>query len=351
MLAAVLVVLQPPATAADPGPNPEIGAQWHATWASETDTSRARELDTLKQNGVGWVRIDVGWPMIQPQRGEFDTGWGVPFVEKQIDAARARGLKVLVTFWRTPGWANGDKSAVTLPNDPQDYADALGYVVQRWKGKVAAWEIWNEPNTVDFMNPPDPIRYAALLRAAYKSAKAADPAAKVLFGGTMYVDTDWIERVYAAGVSGSFDIMGVHPYMGKADAPPETKDTGDRWNMTHVDALVELMRAHGDADKPIWFTEFGWSVHANDADTAVWARGVNEAQQADFLGRTVELVRNNWPQVRTIIWYNSRDKATGDAHQDGFGLMRRDFSPRPVLDRIRSIVSDSDPADLSLRQR
>ncbi len=349
VLAVLATLLSPttaPAGATETVHIPELGAQWHATWGSETDASRAKELETMQANGVEWVRIDVGWAMLQPKPGAFDTNWAVPFVEKQIDAARAHGLKVLVTFWLTPSWANGGAGTRVPPTDPQTYADALAYVVERWKGKVQAWEVWNEPNSADFFNPADPVRYVNLLQPAYRAAKAADPSAIIVFGGPMYVDTDWIRRAYDAGAKGYFDVMAVHPYMGKADAAPETADTGDRWNMTHVDALVELMKARGNGAMPIWFTEFGWSVHTNTSTTPVWARGVTEAEQVDYLRRSVALVRLKWPQVTTMIWYNSRDKATGDAHQDGYGLMRRDFSSRPSLLAFESLQqSPTQPLD------
>ncbi len=320
-----------------------VGAQWHATWAAETESSRSRELCILESRDVGYVRIDVGWEMLQPKQGQFDTNWAVPFVERQIDAAKAKGLKVMVTFWRSPRWANGGRSPVTPPNNPEDYAKAFAWVVERWGHKVDAWEIWNEPNADDFFVGADPVKYTQLLKAAYRAAKAVDPETVIILGGTMYVDTDWIRKTYDAGAGNYFDVMAVHPYMGKADAPPELPDTGDRWNMMHVDSLISLMKNRGDGDKPIWFTEFGWSVHSNTSNTPVWERGVTESQQADYLRRSVALTKKRWPQVEVMIWYNSRDKATGNAHQDGFGLMKRDFTPRKVMNQIASLQPSSTP--------
>ena len=311
---------------------PELGVQWHATWGSETEASRAEELDLMQRHGVGWVRIDVGWAMVQPEAGGYDTDWAVPFVEAQIDAARAHGLKVLVTFWRTPGWANGNQGPEVPPDDPTTYAEALGHFVGLWKDKVEAWEVWNEPNSPEFFAGADAARYTSLLTAAYDAAHAADPAVNIVFGGTMHVDTEWISQAYDAGAAGSFDTMAVHPYSGRGDAAPELPDTGDPAALMHVDALVSLMRTEGDATVPIWFTELGWSTHENSASTPGWARGVTEAVQADYLVRAVALTASRWPQVDVMIWYNSRDKATGDPHQDGFGLMRRDFSPKPALE-------------------
>lgn len=326
-----------------PAEVPALGAQWHATWESETADSRARELALMQQHGVEWVRIDVGWAMLQPEAGSYDTEWAVPFVERQIDAARAQGFKVLVTFWRTPGWANGGQQPEVPPDDPATYAEALSHFVRLWQGKVQAWEVWNEPNSDDFFVGADPGRYAALLREAYTAAHAADPDVEIVFGGTMHVDTRWIAQAYDAGAGGHFDTMAVHPYMGRADAPPELPDPGEQWTLLHVDALVQLMQERGDASVPIWFTEYGWSVHENSSETPVWARGVSEEEQADYLRRAVALTTLRWPQVDVMIWYNSRDKATGDPHQDGFGLLRRDFSVRPALEMVRSIREGARP--------
>lgn len=327
------------ATAATPAPG--LGAQWHALWADQTPETRTRELDIMAANGVQWLRIDVGWTMIEPREGQYDLAWGVPLVESVVDQARARGMKVMVQFWRTPSWANGGRGETAPPTDPADYANALGWLVGRMKGRVAAWQVWNEPNLDSYFTGADPTRYVSLLKPAYRAAHAADAAAVVVFGGTMYVDTDWIGRAYAAGAQGSFDVMAVHPYQGRSDLPPESPDTGDRTRMMHVDVLVDLMAAKGDAAKPIWFSEYGWSVHTNTSTTPVWQLGVTEAQQADYFSRTVALVQARWPQVRNLFWYNSRDKDTGSLHTDRRGLMRRDFTPREILSHVRAAASTS----------
>jgi polysaccharide biosynthesis protein PslG len=317
-------------------PDTEVGVQWHALWADQTEESRVRELDVVAANGARWVRIDVGWSMIQPRAGSYDLDWGVPFVESTIDKARARGLKVLVTFWRTPGWANGGRGPTTPPDNPQDYANALGWLVNRLQDRVSAWEIWNEPNLNDYFTGASPTAYVGLLQPAYRAAHAADPDSVVVFGGTVYVDTDWIASAYEAGARGHFDAMAVHPYQGRADEPPESPDTGDRARMMHVDVLVNLMRSKGDEAKPIMFTEFGWSVHDNTSSTPVWERGVTEHQQSDYFARTLALVRSRWPQVTVLIWYTSRDKDTGAIHTDHRGLMERAFAPRPILSEFKA---------------
>ena len=55
-----------------------------------------------------------------------------------------------------------------------------------------------------------PAQYAALLAAADVAIKAADPAATVVLGGLTGNDATYLAQLYAAGVAGSFDAVGVH---------------------------------------------------------------------------------------------------------------------------------------------
>jgi hypothetical protein len=311
-----------------------FGTQFHGTWAELSDEDKARILDTVAASGATWVRIDISWSMIQPKKGSFDLIWGVPQVDKAVQMATARGLKVLGTFWLTPTWASGQTSPRVLPTSTADYANAIKFAANRWAGQIQAWEVWNEPNASEFLSPPDPAAYTGLLKAAYPAVKAGNPNAVVMPGGTMFVDTNFISAVYANGGKNFFDVMAVHPYQGKADLPPDATDNNGQTiqRLTHLDSLETLMAANGDATKPVWLTEFGWSTHENTASTPVWFLGVSEATQANYLKQSLELIQANYPQVTQAFWYTSRDLAVDGAyHQNNRGLIRRDFTAKPAL--------------------
>ena len=82
------------------------------------------------------------------------------------------GFHLLVTFWRTPGWANGGAGETTLPTHPGDYANAIKWAAARYAGKVDAWEVWNEPNEPYAMTGTDPVQYAAHASDAHRSVAA-----------------------------------------------------------------------------------------------------------------------------------------------------------------------------------
>lgn len=317
---------------------PAVGVQFHAFWDNYTDAQREVVLDRLAEAGVGWVRIDYSWAMLQPDRRSAFAKDGVAFFDRVVDMVEKRHLKILLTFWRTPAWANHGAGELVPPTNPKDYANALAWLVKRYGDRVAAWEIWNEPNDPDYFVGADPKVYTGLLRAAYRAVKAVRPEATVVFGGPSYNDTDWIERAYEAGAGGFFDVMSTHPYQAASNLPPEAPDDGTIWRLTHVSTVRDVMIRHGDGNKEIWFTEFGWSSHGNGPNTASWNYGVSRQQQADYLVRTLDLVADSYPYVTHVFWYRDRDW-TGDNPQiDNYGLLDANLNPKPAWESLRLVL-------------
>lgn len=46
-----------------------------------------------------------------------------------------------------------------------------------------------------------------------------------------------------------------------------------------------------------------------------------------------------WPQVEATFWYNEWNKATGDAHEDNWGLLKRDFTRKPAYFAMKCVAS------------
>ena len=260
-------------------------------------------------------------------------------VDKCIDMANSRGIKVLGMLWRTPDWANGGKGVYVPPTDVADYASIATWVASRYRGKVQAWEIWNEPDPAQSFWKGTVGEYVQLLKAAYPAIKAGDPNALVVFGGPSSNDDGFIAAAYAAGAKGSFDVMATHPYQGMADYPPEHPDDGNRWWFTHLPAVRSVMLANGDGAKPIWFTEFGWSSHDNYAGIENWRRGVTLAQQAEYLTRAIDYTRTNYPYVTNMIWYTERNRSTGQIQYDNYGLLTASLSPKPVYTALKNYIA------------
>ena len=317
--------------ASTPVSGPSIGVQFHATWGDYSDAQRLELLDKVAAAGLDYVRVDIGWAAFQEDCATCWSDWQIELVDFIVNEANARGIKVIGTLWRTPDWANGGKGVLAPPTNPADYGKFAGWMADRYRGRVAAWEIWNEPN-VDGFWEGTVAQYVNLLQAAYPKIKAADPAAVVLAGAVAHNDTDYLNRMYDAGAKGSFDAISTHPYQGQSNLPPEEPDTGgDKfWLLSHVAAVRSLMTGHGDGDKKIWFTEMGWSSHANTGGEEPWKMGVSAEKQGEFAVRAIEYVKATYPYVKTMIYYNERNKDTGDLHEDNFGMLKRDLSEKPM---------------------
>ena len=239
----------------------------------------------------------------------------------------------MVTLWMAPKWANGSNDERVAPTSAVGLAGltrVAAHLAKRYRGVVSGWEVWNEPNSTDYLRGASPGTYARVLRAAHAGFKQGDPRSIVVFGGVMYVDSDWVGRALAAGAAGKYDVMGVHPYQGIADEPPGLPDQGSRGRMRHLPALKAVMARHGDGAKPVWFTEFGWRVQPTSRGTSSWLRGVTAATAARYLAATVRMVARDYPYVQRVYWYKDRAESSRPSRA-GYGLVLPDGTPMLAL--------------------
>ena len=323
-------------TASTAGALPAFGTQFHGMWGSYTDAQRAMVLDTLKANGATTVRLDVSWAMLNPTSASWDS-WGTNFVTRVVKMITDRGMKPMVMIWLTPKWVTGSTDDRVPPQTTTQLArwETFNKQLAAKFPQVTDWELWNEPNSNDFMRGASASVYAKLLASGYRGIKAGNPNAHVIFAGTQYVDTPWITKALKAGAKGKYDVMGVHPYMAVGNLPPSSPDTDGIWRLRHIPTLRSAMLAVGD-DKPIWFTEFGWRV--GSVGTANWQLGVDEATQAKYLADTLRIVRTEYPYVTRVYWYRElADNNTSTS--SGYGLIQPDGTVKPALKQIPAIYA------------
>ena len=254
LLLSVLAVAASLPCAADPAPadgagparstGPQYGVCAHLYRVKDPE-ERAEECAWIAATGIGRVRFDFEWRLMQKEPGApFDFSHYDAVV---ADAARC-GLTVLPILFGVPSWAD------PVWEHPDDWAAFVEAVVAHYGDAFPDVEIWNEENLrIFWKHAPDPARYLETLRVAYAAAKRANPRVRVLFGGTAGVPLDFIGMVYELGGADCFDAMNVHPYSHPAQ-PERSLDA-------RLEALRALMAEHGDADKPIVITELGWPTH------------------------------------------------------------------------------------------
>jgi polysaccharide biosynthesis protein PslG len=286
-------------------------------------TDPAPDLDRVAALGVGWVRFDAAWSEIEIDRGAFD--WSR--LDGGVTAARDRGLSVLLILGTTARWARPAGAdwnhGPDTPEQRAGFAAFASRAVERYRGDVAAWEVWNEPNLpIAWAPAPDPDAYHALLAAAYRAIHAADPAALVISGGTGGGPTgvatlDWYRALYDLGLREVCDAVAVHPYP---DAPDP--DSGEMAAARRVRALMD---ARGDRETPLWGTETGAPTGG--------APSIGEPAQAVLL-RALYARWEDIPGTGPLLYYTLRD--FGGADREGhFGLLRADGAPKAAYDALR----------------
>jgi polysaccharide biosynthesis protein PslG len=316
-----------------PGRTVQVGVEVFSLWR-DWPVNEAM-LDRVVESGSGWVRIGVGWCSLEEAGSGVVSGWYLDRLDATVAAAAARGLRVLATVGCTPGWLSGSGSLTVLPQPAQvgEFERVARWLAGRYAGRIAAWEIWNEPDCSagTGCGMTDPAAYVPVLRAGHAGVRAGDPAAVVVSGGISGVNAEWIGRLYAAGARGWFDALGLHPYQGPAAEPPEAPPAEHPYRMTNVERVREVMVGSGDGQVPIWFTEFGWTTGAGEG----WSAGVDEATQADYLARAVAMVQERYGYVTHAFVFTVRDRDDWNAYENNFGLVRLDGTPKPALAALR----------------
>jgi hypothetical protein len=221
--------------------------------------------------------------------------------------------------------------------------------------KIRYWELWNEMDVAftDLFGagrPDVPLRergklYARMLKTAYPQIREANPDAWVLTGG-MTDFNEFPRGIYEGGGRDSFDIMALHTY----GVPLE-------WSFSARGLqLRRVMAEFGDADRPLWNTEFGI-----DAGNFVGAWGYPHAhtpaqKDGDFFDHEQErqwqacLASNREPSLYAKLrpYQFAAGNERDDDHQIrrraqlppgmtiddyGFGIVRRDGrTPRPTYE-------------------
>jgi hypothetical protein len=318
-----------------------VGLEPDLNWGiSKAEQDRTGTL--MNDLGPKWVRLTMQWKYWEPDGSSValpSTG-SRQDTERSIQLAHAAGAKVILDVYNAPDWARvGASKDGQVPRNPADFANFMRNLAAYFKGRVDAYEIWNEQDLERFWaGGSDPAAYTALLKAAYPAIKSADPNALVVYGGLSWDFTrpnSFLQRSYDAGAKGFFDVMALHPYPSTDTDPNLTQ-----WQTTYAKAH-ELMTQRGDGDKQIWLTEFGINTSNATRASGAWQAGVSEQAQATMLTHAFQLL-DSAPYIGAVIYYDLRNDYWGNDNpavcDDNFGLLKTDFSPKPAYYAFRDFA-------------
>jgi len=291
--------------------SPDYGIQAFLWWQPEV---AHRDLGLIKDAGFTWVKQWFAWRDIEGKgKGQYDWSTSDRIVQQVEDF----GLKLLVRVDHQPDWAGAP------PGNINAFADFLSAMASRYRGRIAAYQVWNEPNLArEWGNKaPSAAEYTQMLQKAYQAIKKADPNAVVISAGMAPTtelsqravpDTRFIQSMYDAGAKSYFDMLGAHgagykapPEMdpGQVATDPNYYNVGDVncpgdacriYCFRHVEDLRQIMVNNGDGNKKVVVLEFGWTRDERTNSPYYWHRVQDQFVQGEYMVRAYQYAKQNW---------------------------------------------------------
>jgi len=292
-------------------------------------------LTRIGDAGFVWVRQSFYWSRIEPQPGNFDWSFPDRIMTALADHPKLRLIAVLEDDPPVP------------PADPGRFASFAAAFAIRYGMEVEVYQIWDEPNLASHWGdgPVSPPAYANLLAQSANSIRIVDPDARILLAGLAPTvetgprnlsDLSYLEQLYQAGAAPYFDIVCGKPY-GFYTGPHDRRvpENGSLLNFSRLLLLREVMVEHGDSDRAVWASHWGWNALPPDwtGGPSLWGQ-MDEATQAEYTIAALERARTEWPWVGAMILNHFQPLAPPDDPRWGFALMGPDDNPRPIYDAV-----------------
>jgi len=308
-----------------------------------------QEIAWAHSLGAHVIRAEIPWSTLEPTQGQIEPR-ALAFTDHLVEQASAAGIRVVALAMRTPCWASSapasllsrcrpgqiGKAQAWPPKDPSAYGSFVAFLATRYGAKLAAIEVWNEPDQANqdyFAGPDKAQRYAAVLRAAYPAIKRADPQMTVLGGSLVGANGEFLQALYRAGIRGYYDGLSVHFY---------------NLVLASLRRIHEVQLANGDS-KPVWLNEFGWS--------SCWPRQrvqqeqgcvTQQAQAANLANVFRSVARTPWIAAEIVY------ELQGSRRED-FGVLTETGAHKPSFGALRSVLvspfSKPSPVTVHLGQR
>jgi hypothetical protein len=160
--------------------------------------------------GAPWIRMDFLWSSIEPAQGVWDYNAS----DASVAQADAHGLKILGILGYGVSWLAGSSGTYTSPADVPYFVEFVNHTVSRYKGQVAAWESWNEPNVFWTGSLQD---FITMLNATIATIHAISPSIDYVVGDLYMAQPEWLEAMFEAGIMTHVHAISFHPYFSTPD--------------------------------------------------------------------------------------------------------------------------------------
>ncbi len=263
-----------------------------------------RDPEAGQRIGIKYERQMTVWNWLST--GENSYSWEK--LDARVDLLSRHGvsLVLVILMEKPPKWAKWTSlEDLAKPEFLPYFQKFTKDVVERYRGRIAAIEVLNEPDLEcarGLRGNVAPSRiYATLLKAAFQTVKSIAPELPVIgldVSGEDFPNLRFAGEVMAVD-SSSIDLIGGHPYAStrylgggaQAESPDKINTVG------RLVGMADLMKKHGLKPR-VWPTEFGWGLYKDELmsspATELWAA---YAAQAIGMARSV-------PEVEKLFWFS-----------------------------------------------
>jgi hypothetical protein len=211
---------------------------------------------------VGAARFWDGgtrWSEIQAQRGEYD--WST--LDRLVEGAKHAGLPPLFVFGGTPRWASAlgpptpypDGSRAAPPDNLADWDSFVRNLVSRYRGRIAAYELWVLDNDRRFYAGKIET-LVEMTRRASRIIRTVDPKATVVCPGMGDLWNPAAQQTLTrfAQLHGYnyCDVASIKLFQRTASDPPET--------MLQLTNLVDRLMHRAGIHPRLWSTGTTYSI-------------------------------------------------------------------------------------------
>lgn len=283
----------------------------------------------IKSDYFGAVRIWSGaaqarWRDINRSKGVFEFSE----LDKHVETSVALGMDVMYTLGQTPEWASvrptesgfGGMGAAAEPADLNDWYAYVHGVVNRYKGRITAYEVMNEPRIPEAIKSISPGFFSGSTASLIEMTKVVkyvvnryDPGSKVVCPAFDGADVGLKRMEYFLQAGGGYycDVFAFHFYL--------KNETIDEY-VSLVNSVNALKKRYGFNAKPLWNTEMGVVVAQSGVNvTARASTGplsviFDEQDAAAFAAKVA--VTSGYLGVDRVYWFAHDSSSMGSTYSN-----------------------------------
>lgn len=299
--------------------------------ADRTGARLDRDFAAIAGTGSKLLRVGIPWGDVQTAPGKYD--WA--FWDRLVTAADQRNITLIPYVCYTPEWAGRtpDDFWRRPPRDIAAFGQFMFTIASRYRGKVRAWELWNEPDNADFWLGT-PGEYAELVRQGAAGVRRADLDDVVVLGG-LAGDYDrffaTLESQYH--IEDVVDVVNMHNYAGTWN-----RDTIEDYPYRINRLATAISRPGGAPD--LWLAEFGYSsIRDAGPSQSGYMHSVYDYEHTDgYQAATLfkaHIEALSTAKLSLTAWYRINDLAPtqaviGDENNRYFGILDVQGRPKPA---------------------